>query len=273
MILASNGIIAGRGADADALAFITAANITDTTQKTAINKLVSDLKSANIWSKLTAIYPFVGGNANAHKFNLKDPRDLDAAYRLTFGGGWTHDSGGAQPNGTNGFANTYLIPSSVFNTTTFNHLSYYSRISDNPSNFPYEIGSYNVGSNALRVRRTGNEGLFFADYPSGSSNRGAISTSVIDGLGLFVGSQTGTNIKLYRNTTVTASNTSASLSLAQSTYPIYLGTLNGPDVLTANRWSNKKCGFASIGDGLSDSEVTALYNAVNTFQVALSRNV
>jgi hypothetical protein len=35
-----------------------------------------------IWRKTHAIYPLLGGTASAHKFNLKDPRDLNAAYRL-----------------------------------------------------------------------------------------------------------------------------------------------------------------------------------------------
>ena len=100
----------GGGIDADAQAFITAASITDNTQNSAINTLVTQLKTYGIWTKLKAVYPFVGGTASAHKFNLKDPRDLDVAYRLTFGGGWTHSSTGAQPNGTNGYANTFFIP-------------------------------------------------------------------------------------------------------------------------------------------------------------------
>ena len=60
----------GASVDTDALSFITAASITDATQKTAINTLVKDLKIANIWTKMKAIYPFVGGNAIAHAYNL-----------------------------------------------------------------------------------------------------------------------------------------------------------------------------------------------------------
>lgn len=257
----------------DANAFITAASITDTTQKSAINTLVTDLKTASIWNKMKAIYPFVGGTASQHKFNLKDPRDLDVAYRLVFNGGWTHDFGGVLPNGANAYANSCLTPSSSFNTTTFNHLSYYSRTNDDPSNYPFEIGSYSIGANGLRVRRTGNQGVFYADYPSGVSYGDASSSSITSGLGLFIGSQTGTNIKMYRNATVIASNTTATSSPSQSTYPIYLGTLNGSDVLTANRWSAKKCGFASIGDGLTDTEVSAFYTAVQKFNTTLSRQV
>ena len=78
----TSAIISGN--DTDAQAFITAAGITDTTQQSAINSLVTNLKGYGIWSKMKAIYPMVGGTANAHKFNLKDSRDLDAAFRLGF---------------------------------------------------------------------------------------------------------------------------------------------------------------------------------------------
>jgi hypothetical protein len=38
-------------------------------------------------------------------------------------------------------------------------------------------------------------------------------------------------------------------------------------------YSSKQCAFASIGDGLTDAEALAFYNAVNAFQVTLGRNV
>lgn len=95
--------------DPDAQAFITAAGITDPTQQSAINTLVVDLKSDGLWTKMIAIYPLVGGTASSQKYNLKDPRDLDVAYRLTFYGGWVHDSNGITGNFTNTFADTYIV--------------------------------------------------------------------------------------------------------------------------------------------------------------------
>ncbi len=87
----------GGGYDTNAQAFITAAGITDAGQKSAVNTLVLSLKSGNIWSKMKAVYPFVGGTATSHKFNLIDPRDLNAAFRLSFVNGWTHSSTGVLP--------------------------------------------------------------------------------------------------------------------------------------------------------------------------------
>jgi hypothetical protein len=95
--------------DPNAQAFITAAGITDPTQQSAINSLVVGLKATGIWTKMIAIYPFVGGTASSHKYNLKDPRDLDIAYRLTFGGGWGHTSNGIVGNGANTYADTYIF--------------------------------------------------------------------------------------------------------------------------------------------------------------------
>ena len=105
----------GGALDPDAEAFLTAATITDPTEISAVNQLVIDMKDAGIWTKMKAVYPFVGGTATTHKWNLKDPQDTNAAFRLTFNGGWTHSSSGALPNGTNAYADTYLNVDSVLN--------------------------------------------------------------------------------------------------------------------------------------------------------------
>ena len=102
------------GLDVSATAFSNASGITDATQKSAINTLVKDLKRFGLWSKIKAFYPFVGGTAESHKWNLIDPRDLDAAYRLTFSGGWTHNTSGIKGNNTNTIADTKLSLRTVF---------------------------------------------------------------------------------------------------------------------------------------------------------------
>ena len=64
-------IVGTPAVDPDAQAFITAASITDPTQQIAINQLVVDLKGYNIWSKMKAIYPYVGGTSTSTSYNLK----------------------------------------------------------------------------------------------------------------------------------------------------------------------------------------------------------
>ena len=252
--------------DPDAQAFITAAGITDATQQLAINTLVTDLKGYGIWSKMKAIYPFVGGTSSTHKWNLKDPRDLDAAFRLVFSGGITHSSTGVLWNGTNGFANTYLSPATSL-TTSSGHFSYYSR--SNPANAAqYEMGTSEViGGLAVRfnaIISKFSNGLFYAAY--GDYNATVSNT---DSRGLFVTNRnSGTLTTGFKNGTKVISQTQTA---ALSTLPMYIGGENGNG--TAVNFSGKECAFASIGDGLTDTEAANLYTAVQAYQTSLSRNV
>lgn len=100
----------GDGLDPSARSFLQATGITDATITSAINTLVVGLKDAELWNLMTIIYPFVGGTANTHKFNLINPQDTNGAFRLTFSSGWTHSSSGVNGNGA-GYAETYFNPS------------------------------------------------------------------------------------------------------------------------------------------------------------------
>jgi hypothetical protein len=52
---------------------------------------------------------------------------------------------------------------------------------------------------------------------------------------------------------------------------IYIGGRNSNG--TANTFSSKQCAFASIGDGLTDTQASNFYTAVQAFQTTLSRQV
>ena len=69
-------------ADLDVQAFLAATGIADATTIDALCALVTSLKADGIWSKLDAIYPVVGSTAATKKYNLKNPLDTDAAFRL-----------------------------------------------------------------------------------------------------------------------------------------------------------------------------------------------
>jgi len=254
--------------DTDAQAFLNAANITSFQQASAVNKLVIDLKAAGVWTKMKAIYPFVGGSAASHKFNLKDPRDLDAAYRLVFNGGWTHTSTGAQPNGTTGYADTKLSPLSVL--TSANHFSFYNNGSISNTQTTIDIGSGNGDPNAgeLYLWTYREDGTMKYDNGSSITNRVSASTT---SKGFSLGSRTS-NIsqKIYKNGNLLATNTNVNVnSLPYPSIYIGSGNING----TSQYPSNKQSAFVSIGDGLTDLESTALYTAVQTYQTSLGRAV
>ena len=258
--------IVGLTTDADAQAFITAAAITDPTQQTAINTLVKGMKADGTWTKMKAIYPFVGGTASTHKWNLKDPRDLDAAFRLVFNGGWTHSSNGATPNGTNGYADTKLVPSSVLAQNS-SHLSYYSRTASAAS-VAGEIGSVKTTVTHsyfhTHLRYTGD--IYYMLLASNTSPIVSNNTSQ----GFFNGSRTNsTSIAHFRNG-VNLGN-ALSPSVALNSLNVFLGALNIDG--TAANFSTKQTAFSSIGDGLTDTEAANLYTRVQAFQTSLSRQV
>lgn len=251
----------GGGTDADAQAFITATGITGT-NATATNQLVLDLKAANIWTKMKAVYPIVGGTATAHKFNLKNPLDTDAAFRLVFNGGWTHSANGALPNGTNAYANTYLTPSTNLTLSSL-HISHYSRTTTVGTSV--EIGGNGNLSSFLHLRVA-------ANFVSGSGAATLTAfTTTTDARGFWFGSKRAANDRVvFRNGVKQNSNTTSD-SGALDSLPLYLAAQN--NVGSAALFSAKEIAFASIGDGLSDADALALYNAVNAFQVSLGRNV
>jgi hypothetical protein len=255
----------GGGTDADAQAFITASGISGT-EATAINTLVVNLKSANIWTKIKAAYPMVGSSATSMKWNLKSPIDSNAAYRLVFSGGGTFSSNGYQPGGVNGFANTFLN-SGVDLTNTSNHISYYSRTAT--VGVVCEMGTYDgLSSSFFQVRTAGN-------YISGNATNAISFTTTGSALGFWLGTKrSNTDREIYRNGVSEATNTTSD-SLALPNILIYLGARNSVNYIPsgAQLFSNKQCAFASIGDGLTDAEALAFYNAVQTFNTTLGRQV
>ena len=256
------GMMAG-GVD-PAAAFLAAAGITDPTITAAINTLVNDLVGYGIWTKMKAIYPFVGGTAVTHKFNLKDPRDLDAAFRLVFFGGWTHSANGALPNGSNAYANTYFNQF-ISGQQNSAHISYYSRTTSNGTEI--EIGSTTSGfanGSLIEIRTSG---VTFFKINTISSY---LSYTDPNAKGFYVANRTLSNLtNAWKNGIKEASGTTASTTPANNN--LYLGAANNSGV--AQFFTTKECAFSSIGDGLSDTEAANYYTAVQAFQTTLNRQV
>ena len=244
--------------DSDVNAFISATGITDATQKSAINTLVTDLKSYSLWSKMDAIYPMVGGTATTHKYNLKNPLDTDGAFRLTFSGGWTHSSTGALGNGTNTWAETHLIPYNILDRDN-SHLSFYSRTDVIGNQTEIGIGSlyllYRYGSSTYKA------------FNSLQAQRGSLFAPTT---GMLIGSRINSTVEKYYHQGVLTDNlTVNSLAIPSSALSVSVGT-NDPGY---SQFSAKECAFATIGEGLTDTEANDFETVVQNFQTTLSRNV
>lgn len=256
--------------------FVDATGITDATQINAVDTLVVSLKNANLWDKMIALYPYVGGTAFTHKFNLKDPQDLDSSYRLSFFGGWTHTATGAKPNGANAYADTFLSPDNI--GLNSGHMSFYSRTNVTTAGSTDDIGVLeNVSGPADSYTDISASKFNIAGYRWG--NNVATPTTAPDGgnsLGFYCGTRTAANvIKLFKNGVNLFSASDA--AVATTTFSFYISAAHFIDPPSffdgAIIFSPREQAFTSIGIGLTDSETVALSTIVENYNVSLSRNV
>jgi hypothetical protein len=253
--------------DADAQAYITAATITDTTQKNAVNQFTVDIKAASVWTKMKAIYPFLGGTATTHKWNLKDPQDTNAAFRLVFTGGWTHSSTGALPNGTNGYADTFLNANTALQQFSHHH-AFYHNTDNSGTGLRSMGGAQSVSSSNFRttIESSGvtltyrDLGLTNTETPvTASSLKGFRASSRTANNNMFIVKADGTSTT---STTSTATNALPALNC-------YLAAHNASGA--GANYAIMSIAFHSLGDGLSAAEGLSLRNAVVTYNTTLGR--
>jgi len=247
--------------DTDGQKFIDSSGITNQTEKDAIYTLVKQLKDSSLWTKIDAVYPYVGSSSSSCKWNLKDPRNLDAAFRLTFSGGWTFSSTGALPNGVNAYANTYW--NSVANAGTANaSMGVYLR-TNTADGAKIDIGFLRSSPTAISglLIRFGNEyyGAINTNSASTIANTNtagffAVSTVAID------------NITMHRNGVNTPKIIT---STSSGNLNVFIGArnLDGSPVF----YSDREHMIDFLGDGLTGAELIKLYNIFTTFKTAVGR--
>ena len=261
MILASHGIVASQIAsfDADAVAFFgrvtTAGGSLSATEKAAVNQLVLDLKANSLWSPMKAIYPMVGASAAACAQNLKS-----SSFTGTFTSGWTFASTGVTGNGTSAYMNTALNPSVSLSNFSAHH-SLYTRtlLADLNGQGIFQT----PGPNRMDILPFG--GILYSAIGGAGQ---ATATSI---LSFILGSRTSsTSNKMYTRGTLRNTDTSTlSTTLPNLNYYLGAATTNS----AAQFYNNKEIAFASIGDGLTDTQASNFYTAVQAFQTTLSRQV
>jgi hypothetical protein len=264
MILASHGLIASSisGVDADWLAYynrvIAAGGSLTTTEQNATKTLVADLKANSLWTPMKAIYPMVGASAAACAQNLKS-----SSFTGTFSSGWTFASTGVTPNGTSAYMDTGLNANT--NLTSGNtHTAVYLR-TDTAAGAKQELGSFSAASEefSLIVKYTGDlaypiiGGVLFPSYANTNSQ------------GMWTINRLNTsNIQYYNRGTKVVDSAQTN---GMSSRSLYVGARN--NLGAADRFSDRQFAFASIGDGLSSTNMTDFYTAVQAFQTTLSRQV
>jgi len=195
------------------------------------------------------LYPIVGGIASSHAVNLKTP----GTYNLSFGTGWTHNANGM--TSLNTFAQTGIQPSTILGLNDA-HLSYFSTGFGVDAGNTCMIGAFN-SPNRLALYTSGLYGVNSASWSSYTYSGTGAKFRVISRL-------SSTVHKFANNGTIQTATLNSS---ARPTANIELARLGG---FGAENF-NGICKFASIGDGLTDTDIANFNTAVTTYQTALSR--
>jgi len=227
----------------------------------------------SIWSNgfntnMVGMYPFIGGTAASHAVQAMSP----GVYNLTFNGGWTHNTSGATPNGTNAYAVlSGLVPQAITGFTLSGG----------------SLGTY-CGTDAVGGAAIGStdpsQGAFNL-YPAllnptkqmattfWNNTIGAYSiTTIPDTLGLMSIARSGSTstIQFYRKGSLISSQNHTALQL--NNISIFFGANNQNGI--PNQYSTYRHQFSYIYRGtLTTSQMTTLDSIIQTYQTSLGRNV
>jgi hypothetical protein len=266
MILGINGIVASSisGYDADAQAFfdrVTAAGGSlSATEKAAVNQLVLDLKANSLWTPMKAIYPMVGASAAACAQNLKS-----SSFTGTFSSGWTFASTGITANGTSAYMDTGF---NSFNDsdTTINNFHHSVYINNGVVGNCIQ-GCYTVAGGETDILPVYGGQL----YAMINQASGSLSIANTTRIGHFVGSRYQLNsIQYYLSASQLLSTTNIPSAL-KNNLNYYIGLLNDRGTPTFGNAS--RIALSSLGLGLSPTQASNFYTAVQAFQTTLSRQV
>lgn len=244
--------------DLSALLYINTANIYDVEKKRKISNLVKTLKDNGLWTKTAILYLLNTGSEFSAKFNVKDPRDLNAAFRGTFSGGWTFDAIGAKANGVDTYINTYFNPTTSPTSNGLMSCGIYSEL--NIDEQKTSVGSNtNFSAQILNISpRSFNQHTVYGNATS-PANKPLTNSKVWS----FVSRETSASFygKINAQTIVTTT-----AGIQAPNLNVYIGARNiswgAPDNFSANKFSVFWCGNV----GLTDAESTILYNAIIAYR-------
>ncbi|WP_199121594.1 hypothetical protein [Pedobacter sp. ASV28] len=199
-----------------------------------------------------AVYPIVGGNATSHSFNFLDPRDLDAAFRLTFKGTWTHDNQGAFSINT-AYANTFITPFVDLSPTDC-HISLMGSINNRNS-----MGATTTVTNRISLQIAGNLNNFYI---------GAFGPEIraITASNLCIGSQLGSTAYISINRMISST---ANVTTILPNFPIYIGAINNGN--TPGTPSSQNHQFCSVGKNIDMIKSKAFSHGIYTAQRSIGR--
>ena len=255
--------------DADAQTFITSASLSTAQHKAAIVNLVAGLKASNVagtgtlWSKAYALYPFVGGTASAHSYNLRNT----ASYQITNSGTWTtgvtHNANGITGDGTTGFGDTNFNFNAVSAINSASSYVYCRTQTLTTGTYFYQASGpsrptwgMEVSGASVRVQGPNSASANTVSRSAGSDFRKHLA----------INRSASNAVQLYVNE---AFSTSSNASTGAVSDDFFILTQNYGG--TAGGFTTANLAFAWFGQSLTEAEWTEFRNIVTSYQTALGR--
>ena len=238
---------------------------TDAQARTAITNLVDGLITDGLWEKLYCFFPFVGGTAAKHKWNLKNPTTFEQDI-LYFVGSPTHNELGVVMNGSSNVAYINANPRQFKTGYEFN-FGCYSQGGTSTAN-TVDIGYYAAFNSGIHLS---------IKYSTSNHRCGIFSAQAVAYTGadtsFFIVNRLGSAYKSIRNTTnlISVSTSADGQPALPNTLPLTLGAainsgLSGYTLHAARTYS----GYW-FGQGLTDTQLGNFNTRVQDFNLALNR--
>jgi hypothetical protein len=229
---------------------------------------IDDTDTSGASDRIDALYLFHLGSAGATKLNILRPLDTDAAFRLSYSGGWTYGANGATPNGTNGYAN------SNWNSVTIGALT---------------VGAFGVYSRTNNVASGGAYGVYY--NPDHSNFRRMQHGFVVQKIGLgqwgdFLSYSGGVSTKFFMSTRRASNDMESyrdgsSINTATNNYTtgttgnFFFGATNYTGLgATIADYDNHEISIGFLSRyGYTDTQAANLTTAFNNYAAAVGFNV
>ena len=251
-VLASQRGTSGNNAS-EVQTFVAYAGITDITQISALDYLVDNLKSTGLWSKMHFIYPFIGGNATAHKYELIDPSNSSRELVFT---GVTHNSTGITGTASANASAVSGINGTSHNTNNFS-MGYYGTLKGSTATAANESGVMYLSSRLFLsfIAPSGNTGIYYGPT--------AITFSPTpDGFKALTNTSTTTGNYFYNQITFSA------LSKGSTA----LTGFYGHELSRTTNTAVNTVSFSYASTQLTEAELITLNTIVEVYQTILGRN-
>lgn len=227
--------------------------------QTAINDFVVSLKGFSIWSMIDWMAGMVGGNAACNGMNWILPGTDDIVWSGTI----TQNANGVTGNGTDGYGDTGVTPTDVGANGGF---TFYKRVhGTGDNNIP--VG---VDDGALNSFVFVENNAFGQKYGRFGGDEIAVQAGA-PGIGTWAVNRTSsTDLQLYYNGASVNTNTNLVVFVGLA-LPFFILARNQGG--SENNFCNGNYCFFALHAGMTPTQAANFRTAIQSLQLALSRNV